>query len=407
MMKNLRAFFSAVILIVIAVPIGMAQEKTGELPFRPNYDREIFKKSGTSIARPDLLACRNEDAVITDGGDVDIDDFARTLHGVWVNQNGRSLHGVTIETDNAFYVDMRGRTGVAIMIDRNNLGDFSLTKPYLTPGNRLRKTSRPLTMTFVNCTFQFLDRYVKVSDEIPYEVLASSTGIRMSKNMTLELAWQRIVSSGYFESFNMATKSREAGAPRRKVSMASLGDGQRMAVLPDGTRVDEKGIVDGLVPGAEYSLPMMVGGFFKITLTPKTEGRAYQSVHMRFDAEYRATGVALKPGETLTGVEQGVFAREGNAYVSAKRLGSASTKNAAVDPNFEEISGDEWATDDCGDKNALIANTAATTRNGPAEAVHNSLHFERVVIGTPGGTDGVTSRASASPSRKQHRQHKR
>jgi hypothetical protein len=41
--------------------------------------------------------------------------------------------------------------------------------------------------------------------------------------------------------------------------------------------------------------------------------------------------------------------------------------------------------------------------------VHNSLHFERVVIGTPGGTDGVTSRASASPRKqqKQHRQHKR
>ncbi len=393
-MKNLRAFFSAVVLMVIAVPVGLAQEKTGEQPFRPKYDREIFKKSGTSIARGDLLACRNEDATITQGGNVDIDDFARTLHGVWVNQNGRSLHGVTVETDNAFYVDMRGKTGVAIMIDRNNLGDFSLTNPYLAPGSKLRKAGRPLTMTFVNCTFQFLDRYVKVSDEIPYEVLASSTGIRMTKGMTLESAWKDLVGSGYFESFEMATKSREAGAPRRKVTKASLGDGQRMAVLPDGTRVDEKGIQDGLVPGAEYSLPMMVGGFFKITLTPKTEGRQYQSVHMRFDAEYRATGVALKPGEILTGVEQGVFSREGNAYVSARRV-EANGPNSLIEE-------DSWSTDDCGDKNALVTNPEEAAVHS-AEGSHNSLHFERVVIGSPGGRSAPVAQKGASMSKKNHK----
>lgn len=395
-MKNLGAFAFAVLLIVLAAPFVMAQ--TTEAPFQPKYDREIFKKSSTSIARGDLLACRNGDAQIIDGGDVSVEDFARTLHGVWVNQNGRSLHGVTVETDNAFYVDMRGGSGVAIMIDRNNLGDFSMTEPYLAAGSKLRKVTRPLTMTFVNCTFQFVDRYIKVSDEIPYEVLAASTGIKLGKGATLEDAWKQIVSTGYFESFNMATVSRETGAPRRKVNMASLGDGQRLAILPDGTRVDEKGIAAGLVPGAEYSLPMMVGGFFKITLTPKTEGRQYQGVHMRFDAEYRATGVALKPGESLTGVEQGTFAREGNSFVSANRVESSpnSPKNLIQD--------DAWSTDDCGDKNGLVSRPEDAGTLG-AEGSHNALHFERVVIGSPGGTGGapVAQKAKAPAVRKNHK----
>lgn len=394
-MKNLGAFAFAALLIALAAPLGMTQQKTGAPPFQPKYDREIFKKSGTSLARGDLLACRNDDAQITDGGDVSIEEFSRTLHGVWVNQNGRSLHGITVETDNAFYIDMRGGTGTAIMIDRNNLGDFSLTKPYLTPGSKLRKTSRPLTMTFVNCTFQFVDRYVKVSDEVPYEVLAASTGIRMGKSISLEQAWKQIVSSGYFESFEMATQSREAGAPRRKVSMAALGDGQRMAVLPDGTRVDEKGIQAGLVPGAEYSLPMMVGAFFKITLTPRTEGRAYQGVHMRFDAEYRATGVGLKPGESLPGVEQGVFAREGNSYVSARRLETSPNS-----PNSLVLD-DSWSTDECGDKNGLLNRPDEVGTNHAAEGSHSSLHFERVVIGSPGGISGPLAQRGTSTSRKQ------
>jgi hypothetical protein len=296
---------------------------------------------------------------------------------------------------------MRGGTGTAIMIDRNNLGDFSLTKPYLTPGSRFRGTSRPLTMTFVNCTFQFVDRYVKVSDEVPYEVLAASTGIRMSKPFSLEQAWKEIVSSGYFESFDMATKSREAGAPRRKVNMATLGDGQRMAVLPDGTRVDEKGIQEGLVPGAEYSLPMMVGAFFKITLTPRSEGREYQGVYMRFDAEYRATGVGLKPGESLTGVEQGVFAREGNSYVSARRRETPSKRDSAHALQ-DVIVDDTWSTDECGDKNVLVTAPEPTTSQA-AEGSHSSLHFERVVIGSPGGIGAPLAQRGTSTSRKHHK----
>lgn len=77
-MEKMRALFSVVLLALILVPVAQAQRQveaqppaTGEQqqkkPFEPNYDREIFKKSGTSIARGDLLACRNRDAQITQG----------------------------------------------------------------------------------------------------------------------------------------------------------------------------------------------------------------------------------------------------------------------------------------------------------------------------------------------------
>ncbi len=412
-MKKMRALVSVVLLALILVPFGQAQkeETQPDQPFEPNYDRELFKKSGTSIARGDLLACRNRDAKITQGGDVNVDEFARTLHGVWVNQNNRSLHGVTIETDNAFYIDMRnGRTGTAVLIDRNNMGDFSLSKPYTTPGNRYRRTSRPLTMSFVNCTFQMIDRYIKVSDEIPLEVLAASTRVQFGRKATLEQAWQRIVASGYFTTFDMLTESRE-GTARRRVNAATLGDGQRIAVMPDGLRVDEQSIADGLVPGAEYGMPMMVGALFRITLTPQTEGRQFQAVHMRWDAEYRATGVGLKPGDVLHGVEQGIFAREGSAYVSAQHTEMVRTAGSTGTPQ-PIVQNDGWETDDCGNKNALV-NEGSFGQGGEAAPIlghqdHNapkthdaSLHFERVVIGAPGletlERRGLTSSTKARP----------
>jgi hypothetical protein len=395
-MKKMSALVSIVLLALISIPLAQAQKRqaTKDEPFEPNYDREIFKKSSTSIARGDLLACRNRDAQITKGADVNIDDFAKTLHGVWVNHNNRSLHGITVETDNAFYIDMRGRTGTAILIDRNNMGDFSLSKPYTAPGSKYRKTARPLTMSFVNCTYQFIDRYVKVSDEVPLEVLAASTRVRFAKGTSLEKAWERIVSAGYFTAFDMLTESKEPGSARRRVSSATLGDGQRMAVLPDGTKVDEKGIEEGLVPGAEYHLPMMVGGFFRITLTPRQAGpnRQYQAVHWRMDAEYRATGVGLKPGDVLHGVEQGVFSHEGGAYVAAKRTERAKGDNNR--PTEDYMIDDSYSTDDCGAKNELVSQeaflngTPATPlghRDHNLPKVHDgSLHFERVVIGAPG-----------------------
>jgi hypothetical protein len=371
-MRTLTSFVMLLLLIAFVVLVGQAQKEV-KRP-EPDFDRDRFEKSAKSVARPDLLVCRNQDAKITRGSDLSVEEFSRMLNGVWVNQNRRTVHGLPVETDTAFYIEMHGATGTAILIDRNNLNDYSLTSPYLSQGSRLRKTARPLTMTFVNCTFQFLDQYIKVSDEVQPRELAVSTNLALRTNVlrnlraqsSLEPLWRQLVSSGYFNSFNMVT-NRGLRTTHRKLSPVQ-GDGTRVAILPDGTMTDEKRIEQGLEPGSEYNLPMMVGALFKITLTPvKKPGRAFQSVRMRWDAEYRGVGVAMRVGEPVLGIEQGEFLKEGNACVSAVSLSGP----------------DAWMTSECGNKNGLVQADAVSNPALTNSDLKPTLIFDRVVIGAP------------------------
>ena len=95
----------------------------------PSFDRTPFKASAQSIARADLLACRNKNAALRNGRDADVNEFSGTLNGVWLNHNRRSVHGMPVVTDAAFYIQMDGATGTAILIDRNNLGEPVLDEP--------------------------------------------------------------------------------------------------------------------------------------------------------------------------------------------------------------------------------------------------------------------------------------
>jgi hypothetical protein len=372
-MKKLENYSPIIILLLLLVPTGLAQKV--ERP-EPKYDRPRFEKASTSLVRPDFLACRNTDAALTRPGDLSVEEFARALHGVWINHNRRTVHGLPVETDAVFYIDMRGGKGSGILIDRNNLGDFPLTTPFLTRSRAIKKNARPLSMTYVNCTFQFLDQYIKVSDELPLQALAAGTRISLRRagrqaEGSLPDIWQQLVSSGYFNSFNMVT-DKGARVSRRKVA-TSQGDGVRVAVLPDGTMTSEKRIAEGMEPGGEYNLPMLTGALFQISLTSvdgKTlQGSQNKAVRMRWDGEYRGVGIDIKVGEPVMGIEQGDFFKEGNAIVSAVSISGPGA----------------WMTSDCGAKNGL----------NPAEAVSNpglvgtdpnlkpTLIFDRVVIGTP------------------------
>ena len=365
-MIKLNRFGLLTLLLTLVVPTVMAQEVNRP---EPKFDRDQFERAATSVARPDFLACRNTDAKITRPSDLSIEEFSRMLHGVWVNQNRRTVHGLPVETDAAFYIDMRGGTGTAILIDRNNLGDAPLTRPFLTSTSRYKKNARPLSMTFVNCTYQFLDQYIKVSDDVPREALASSTRLTLRRARgggSLREVWDQLVGSGYFNSFDMVT-AKGVRTSRRKVSSVQ-GDGLRVAILPDGTTTDEKRLSSGMEPGGEYSLPMLTGALFQITLTQvKGAGQTHQGVQMRWDAEYRGLGIDIPVGKSVQGIEQGEFLKEGNAVVSA-----VSVSGARV-----------WTTSECGDKNGLnladsVSNPALSTNN-----LKPTLIFDRVVIGTP------------------------
>lgn len=293
------------------------------------------------------------------------------LHGVWVNQNRRTVHGMPVETDAAFYIDVRDGVGTAILIDRNNLGDYPLTSPYVgNPGsNKAVKTARPLSMTFINCTYQFFDQYIKVADDVPRRTLASSTEPSMkgvTPNEPLRELWGQIVNAGYFNSFQMVT-DKGARMTRSKMSPRQ-GDGKRVAVTPDGTRTSEKRIEEGYDPGTEYNLPMMTGALFRVTLTPtKNADVGHQTVRMRFDAEYRGVGIAIPVGEPVAGIEQGEFFKEGNAVVSSITVSGLNC----------------WTTSECGDKNGLIGAEAASNPAIPGTNFKPTLIFDRVVIGAP------------------------
>lgn len=371
-MRTQKNLLSMILFLLLLAPFGLAQQKV-ERP-EPKFDRPRFEKASVSVARPDFSACRNQEAGLTRPSDLSIEEFSRTLHGVWINRNRRTVHGLPVETDAVFYIDMKGDKGSAILLDRNNLADFPLTTP-LTSGAGIKKNARPLSMTFVNCTFQFLDQYVKVSDELPLRALATGTKISLTRVRTaanessLPALWGELVRSGYFNSFDMVT-AKGAAIQRKKVSPAQ-GDGVRVAVLPDGTVTNEQRIADGYEPGGEYNLPMLTGALFQITLT-SVEGKTLQgsqskAVRMRWDGEYRGVGIDLKVGEAVKGVEQGSFFKEGNAIVSATSLSGTEA----------------WMTSECGDKNGLSSVEVASNPALANSALKPTLIFDRVVIGTP------------------------
>lgn len=311
-----------------------------------SFDRQEFKRSAQSVLRGDLLACRNLDAPLTRLRDFDFERFAKTLNGVWINENTRTVHGQVVETDAAFYIQMQGMKGVGLLIDRNNTGEMTLTRPFADPTEW--RVERPLTWSFVNCRLNFVDKYVKVSDTMVLAPLAQGTRVSLEGVESLEEAWKRIVAAGYFDSFESKV-SGLSGKRTQKVK-ALLGDETRFAVLDNGGRVTEKQIHQGLAPGAEYELPMITGGLFQIELrkAPQAEGQPV-AADMNWLAEYRGVGIGIPPGEAVPGFEEGRFVQEGDAFLAP--TGSA-----------------QWTTSDCGDKNGLATPT---------------LTFERVILDGP------------------------
>ncbi len=338
---------------------------------------EQFIKSATSIARPDLLACSNLDATFSQPVDGKPEELASMLNGVWLGR--RTMHGVTVEMDTAFFVKMEGDKGTAILIDRNNLGRNSFERPLLSARNS--QVAKPLMMSFVNCKYQFLDQYIKVADNVDgpqMAILAKATKTSFSAQTGLRQAWSEIISAGYFHRL---------GDPGHVKSVDQ--NGTRLAILPNGASATEKAIEEGTLPGSESYLPTVVGAFFEIELTTTVVG-SRRGVSMKWIGEYHGAGVNLAPGESLTGIESGDFFREGGAFVStvASAVSPRSAQNATGGANLTNVEAQQWTTSECGDKNQLAAAVTVQNAKGSAGAPGQAentviMTFDRVVIGAP------------------------
>ena len=338
----------------------------------PAYDKPFFIKSAQSVARADLLACRNKDAKVLEPSDASAAAFSNALNGIWINRNGRTVHGRPVETDTAWYIQMDGLTGTAILLDRNNMGLDTLTAPFvdfgasqsLTEKTRERlavRPNQPLALRQVNCTYEMVDEYVKVSDEMLIEALVATTPIQMTEGLNLEGAWEQLKAAEYFEYLDMPTDYLAGQAVRTRTK---LGDSKRYGFTPEGVKVTEAMVAEGKAPGAEYEMPMQVGALFKITLTERENGPGgFKSVHLHMDAEYAGTGINLVPGEEVESYEQGEFVMEGGAFVSAR----------SVSNDLAYESG--W----CGNKNGLDP----VALSGEEVVQNPEFFFERMVIGMP------------------------
>jgi len=346
----------------------------GEALDRPDFDRSNFKASAHSVARGDLLACRNLDANFNNLQPANSRELADALHGTWVNQNMRSVHGRPVDTDAIWLIDMKSERPASILIDRDNLGEHILNNLYGTPTKAewsntmasLREDER-LMMSFVNCTIEFVDYYVKVSNDVLIDELARGTRVNMDSIDNLDDAWKALVNAEYFESFEIRTAPFSNAT---KTVSAKQGDNQRVAITPDMRVVSEREIMKGLYPGAEYYMPMTTGGLFHITLrdVPPSGGLNVAGVELFMDAEYRGVGIGLEPNEPMLGVEQGIFRREGNAFVA----GGAGR-------SMDEL----WTTSACGDKHNLDALSQVSNPAGHEGHEHDMLVFDRLIIGAP------------------------
>ena len=375
-----------VLMVLQFASAAIAQEGIGTDPrSRPTFDKPLFIKSAHSVARADLLSCRNTDAQVERPGHANAEALAKSIHGVWINRNGRTVHGRPVETDTAWYIDMRGTTGTAILLDRNNMGLDTLTAPFveggadgLTKRTRERLSVRPdraLSWKYVNCTYEMVDEYIKVSDDLVLEALAATTPVVLSKGMTLRDAWEQLKTAGWFNVLDMPTSYRGEKSVRLNTK---LGDQKRWGFTPEGVKVTEQMVIDGLAPGSEYELPMQVGAFFDINISEIDEGPGgFTSVFMRMDAEYMGTGINLVPNEPHFGIEEGEFVMEGNAFVSARSVSGDLCYGAGTCGTINGLGGEVEIPEGVPGKVRKLPGKDSFT------FLAAELFFERVVIGLP------------------------
>ena len=258
--------------LTFGVPKGESEGSDSNFAMAEMYERPA------SIARADLLACEQLDSARSlDPQDVDVEELADLLTGTWVRQV--TWHGVPIPTESAIYFNLRDgklQSGVlrgkAFMFDQSNLGKGSLTRKveHIRDSSKFFETP---TITFVDCDYDVLDQYFKISDDFDFGDLQVRPG-------RLHQVWNQLVSTGFFDYKTIV--------PAHLTQRA----------------------------GGELFAPSRVGVMFaEASLAQKTYG-GHKGARLHLVGEYRGSHAGFNLGEGADGEETADFVKEGNVYVS-------------------------------------------------------------------------------------------
>ena len=272
--------FKPMVVFCALIAAAYAADGPSRNPFREAYTTDT-----PSIARADLLACRNLDkAQITMGGNLEVSELGKALQGTWVRE--LTWNGVPVETESGLYFDVHGENFNAMMFDQSNLGKGPLSKKLDAIKADPAQLAKTPKLTFVDCDFMIVDSYYKISDGF----VGDGLKITAKASSSLKPVWEQLVAQGFFQRRYEIQKSTIAGQPL-----------------------------------AEMLTPSVGGAYWNGSLKPANSGGS-KGVSLKMTGEYRGSHVGdmkVQKDVQFHGSESAYFFREGNMLVSSVGVGPA------------------------------------------------------------------------------------
>jgi hypothetical protein len=321
----------------LVLPIGMLASSAQ--PQRVNPFRVAQITRTPSVMRADLNACKELGrARPADPRPLSVADFGKALTGTWVRD--LTWYGNPVDSESGLYFDVNPQTGAltGMMYDQSNLerGPMFERREALKKDRALR--AKTVTMTFVNCRYNIVDRYYKISEGHEFAFSQRARNIGSMTGQPLKSVFERLRSQNFF----------------------TLQDDERSRVAK----------MSGSQPLNETDTPTVGGGIFEGTVTTRATRwpglrEGLQGIYMRMTGTYEGSHVGLSTADgktSFTGVESAVFFRDGDAFVASTRATNI-TGPATGGDLASRIGG--WSTDCAGFFN-----------------LPDPMIFERVVIST-------------------------
>lgn len=266
------------------------------------------------VMRADLSICGSLGPVqASQPATVDPAQFAHRLHGTWARD--LEWKGVKVETESALYFDASGGQLAGMMYDQSNVGTGPITRQLESLRASGQLSSLPV-MTFVDCDYDIVDRYYKISSDFVWGL-----DFQPADPTSLRSTWDELVASGFFN---------------RTFTPASTGTVASVVADDTSTGGGSPNVLD----------PSVGGAYWQGSLAGDGQGGAL----LRLNGDYRGShvgdGTAGSGSVQFLGTEVGRFFGDGASYVAATSGPQPEGMDARSGLAALEMGG--WSTD-CAD----------------------------------------------------------